>query len=136
MSTSAATEAPVTTDVKVTSDGLVAGLRDGRVVSVPLTWYPRLASATPSERRPWELVGPGISIHWPGLDEDVSAEALLAGQGSNESARSLRRWQAARARPANKALQPFRQAYGRTPLLTRTTSGATLAEGQTGSDTP
>ena len=110
MSTSAATEAPVATDVKVTSDALVVGLRDGRVVSVPLTWYPRLASATPSERRRWELVGPGIGIHWPGLDEDVSVEALLAGHGSNESVRSLRRWQAARTRPANKALQPTNRA--------------------------
>ena len=110
MSTSAATEAPVATDVKVTSDALVVGLRDGRVVSVPLTWYPRLASATPSERRRWELVGPGIGIHWPGLDEDVSVEALLAGHGSNESVRSLRRWQAARTRPANKALQPTSRA--------------------------
>ena len=106
MSTSAATDAPVVTSVKVTSDALVVGLRDGRVVSVPLTWYPRLAAATPSERRRWELVGPGIGIHWPAIDEDVSVEALLAGQGSNESVRSLRRWQASRARPANKALQP------------------------------
>ena len=110
MSTSAATEAPVATDVKVTNDALVVGLRDGRVVSVPLTWYPRLASATPSERRRWESVGPGIGIHWPALDEDVSVEALLSGQGSNESVRSLRRWRAARARPANKASQPASRA--------------------------
>jgi len=100
MSTSAATDVPVATEVKVTSDRLVVGLRDGRVVSVPLTWHPRLAAATPGERRRWELVGPGIGIHWPALDEDVSVEALLAGQGSNESVRSLRRWQAGRARPA------------------------------------
>ena len=110
MSTSAATDAPVVTSVKVTSDALVVRLRDGRVVSVPLTWYPRLAAATPSERRRWELVGPGIGIHWPAIDEDVSVEALLAGQGSNESVRSLRRWQASRARPANKALQPTSRA--------------------------
>lgn len=110
MSTSAATDVPVATEVKVTSDMLVVGLRDGRVVSVPLTWYPRLAAATAGERRRWELVGPGIGIHWPALDEDVSVEALLAGQGSNESVRSLRRWQAGRARPANKALQPTNRA--------------------------
>ena len=110
MSTSAATDVPVATEVKVTSDMLVVGLRDGRVVSVPLTWYPRLVAATPGERRRWELVGPGIGIHWPALDEDVSVEALLAGQGSNESVRSLRRWQAGRARPANKALQPTSRA--------------------------
>lgn len=110
MSTSVATDAPVAIEVKVTSDMLVVGLRDGRVVSVPLTWYPRLAAATPSERRRWELVGPGIGIHWPALDEDVSVEALLAGRGSNESARSLRRWQSGRAHPANKALQPTSRA--------------------------
>ena len=110
MSTSAATDVPVATEVKVTSDMLVVGLRDGRVVSVPLTWYPRLAAATPGERRRWELVGPGIGIHWPALDEDVSVEALLAGQGSNESVRSLRRWQAGRARPADKASQPTSRA--------------------------
>lgn len=96
----------VAVDVKVTSDALVVALRDGRVVSVPLTWYPRLAAATPGERRRWELVGAGIGIHWPAIDEDVSVEALLSGQGSNESVRSLRRWQASRARQANKALQP------------------------------
>jgi len=100
----------VATEVKVTSDALVVGLRDGRVVSVPLTWYPRLAAATLSERRRWELIGPGIGIHWPAIDEDVSVEALLAGQGSRESVRSLRRWQASRARPANKALQPTSRA--------------------------
>ena len=110
MSTSAPTDVPVATEVKVTSDMLVVGLRDGRIVSVPLTWYPRLAAATPGERRRWEFVGPGIGIHWPALDEDVSVEALLAGQGSNESVRSLRRWQAGRARPANKALQPTSRA--------------------------
>jgi hypothetical protein len=110
MSTSAAIEAPVAVEVKVTGDALVVGLRDGRVVSVPITWYPRLAAATPSERRRWELVGPGIGIHWPAIDEDVSVEALLAGQGSNESVRSLRRWQAARTRPAHKALQPTSRA--------------------------
>jgi hypothetical protein len=106
MSTSAATETPVATDVKVTGDVLVVALRDGRVVSVPLTWYPRLAAATPRERRTWELVGPGIGIHWPLLDEDVSVQALLDGQGSTESVRSLRQWQSTRQRPANKALQP------------------------------
>lgn len=125
MSTSAATDVPVATEVKVTSDMLVVGLRDGRVVSVPLTWYPRLAAATPGERRRWELVGPGIGIHWPALDEDVSVEALLAGQGSNESVRSLRRWQAGRARPANKALQPTSRAQqvGKTKRSLRAARG-------------
>jgi hypothetical protein len=47
------------------------------VVSVPVAWYPRLAEGTPRERRHWELIGPGIGIHWPDLDEDISVEALL-----------------------------------------------------------
>ena len=110
MSNSTATDGLLATEVKVTSDTLVVGLRDGRVVSVPLTGYPRLAAATPSERRRWELIGPGIGIHWPAIDEDVSVAALLAGQGSNESVRSLRLRQASRARPANRALQPTRRA--------------------------
>jgi hypothetical protein len=97
MSTSSpVVDAPVARQVRVTSDALVVELEDGRVVSVPLEWYPRLAEGTAAERRRWELIGPGIGIHWPDLDEDISIEALLRGQGSNESATSLRRWRAAR----------------------------------------
>ncbi len=111
MTTSAvAADVPVAVHVKVTADALVVELRDGRVVSVPVGWYPRLAAATLSERRRWELIGPGIGIHWPAIDEDISVEALLQGLGSNESARSLRRWQALRQRLANKALQPTSRA--------------------------
>lgn len=106
MSTSGVTTEPAAvTNVKVTSDALVVELRDGRVLSVPLAWYPRLVAASAGERRHWELIGPGIGIHWPLIDEDVSVDALLAGQRSRESAASLRRWQASR-RPANQALQP------------------------------
>jgi hypothetical protein len=114
MSTSSpVVDAPVARQVRVTSDALVVELEDGRVVSVPLEWYPRLAEGTAAERRRWELIGPGIGIHWPDLDEDISIEALLRGQGSNESATSLRRWRAARQRPANKPLQPTRRAQRR-----------------------
>ena len=88
--------------VRVTEDSLVVELSDGRSVSVPLAWYPRLAAGRPIERRRWELIGPGIGIHWPDLDEDISVEALLLGERSGESAESLRRWRAARRRPANK----------------------------------
>lgn len=102
---SLATDAPLATDVKVTADALVVGLQDGRVVSVPLAWYPRLAEGTPTERHRWKLIGPGIGIHWPDLDEDISVEALLHGHSSNESASSLQRWRASRQRPV-KALQP------------------------------
>jgi len=82
--------------VRVTDRALVVELRDGRVVSVPLTWYPRLAEGSPRERRRWELLGPGIGIHWPELDEDISVEGLLAGARSGESATSLNLWRARR----------------------------------------
>ena len=107
------TETPFATDVKVTTEALVVDLQDGRVVSVPLVWYPRLAEGTPRERRRWELIGPGIGIHWPDLDEDISVEALLQGHSSNESASSLQRWRASR-RPADKALQPTSRARPKT----------------------
>jgi len=120
---SLATDAPVATDVRVTDEVLVVALDDGRTVSVPLTWYPRLAAGTPTERRRWELIGPGIGIHWPTLDEDISIEALLQGQGSNESAASLRRWRAARQRPANKALQPTSRARKKAKQRSRAARG-------------
>ena len=82
--------------MRVTDRALVADLRDGRVVSVPLAWYPRLAEGSPRERRRWELLGPGIGIHWPELDEDISVEGLLAGARSGESATSLNAWRARR----------------------------------------
>jgi len=109
MSTSSlATEIPTAKNVKVTADTLIVELRDGRSVSVPVSWYPRLAGGTPTERRQWELIGPGIGIHWPALDEDISVEALLLGMASNESAASLQRWRTARRRPANKRMEPTR----------------------------
>jgi hypothetical protein len=92
--------------VRVTSEALVVELRDGRVVSVPLSWYPRLAEGTPAERRDWQLIGPGIGIHWPALDEDISVGGLLRGLPSGESAASLARWRAGRQRPANTRVQP------------------------------
>jgi hypothetical protein len=100
--------------VRVTERELTVALVDGRVVSVPLNWYPRLAEASPRERRAWVLVGPGAGIHWPGIDEDISVEALLGGLPSGESAASLRRWRASRNRPANKALQPTSRRSGAT----------------------
>lgn len=103
---SLATETPLADDVKVTSDALTVRLQDGRAVSVPLAWYPRLAEGSPAERREWVLIGPGIGVHWPLLDEDISVEALLRGLGSNEGASSLQRWRASRRRPASKAPQP------------------------------
>ena len=82
--------------VEVTDDTLMADLSDGRTISVPLTWYPRLVHATPAERHNWRLIGVGQGIHWPDLDEDISIEGLLAGRPSGESQESLRRWLEAR----------------------------------------
>lgn len=107
---SVATETAVAQKVRVTDRALVVELRDGRVVSVPLAWYPRLAEGSARERRRWELLGPGIGIHWPDLDEDISIEGLLDGLPSGESLASLDRWRASRKRPANQALQPTSRA--------------------------
>ena len=105
---SLATETAAAKRVRVTDEALIVELRDGRSVSVPLTWYPRLAVGRPSERRKWELIGPGIGIHWPELDEDISIEGLLLGLPSGESAASLQRWRASRRRPAKKRMEPAR----------------------------
>ena len=78
--------------VSVTEDTLAVQLSDGRDISVPLSWYPRLARATPEERDHWELIGGGQGIHWPDLDEDISVEMLLAGRKSGESRRSFKQW--------------------------------------------
>lgn len=105
---SLATELAAAKAIKVSDRVLTVELRDGRSVSVPLEWYPRLAEGRPSERRRWEMIGPGIGIHWPGLDEDISVEGLLLGRRSGESAASLQRWRAARHRPAHQRMEPTR----------------------------
>ena len=79
-------------DVTITDDTLSVDLTDGRTVSVPLGWYPRLLYATPEERMNWRLIGQGEGIHWPDLDEDISVENLLLGKASGESQRSFNRW--------------------------------------------
>jgi hypothetical protein len=78
--------------VAVTEDTLTVDLVDGRTISVPLGWYPRLLHGAPEERNRWRLIGGGEGIHWPDLDEDISVENLLAGKPSGESQRSLKRW--------------------------------------------
>ena len=89
-------EVPVAIDVSITEDTLNVELSDGRKLSVPLAWYPRLVHATPQERNNWRFIGRGEGIHWEDLDEDVSVEGLLAGKASGESQRSLKKWLAAR----------------------------------------
>ena len=66
-------------DVAISDDELTVALMDGRAITVPLAWYPRLAAGTPAQRANWEMAGAGYGIHWPDLDEDVSTEGLLAG---------------------------------------------------------
>jgi hypothetical protein len=97
-------------EVRVTSKMLEVVLRDGRSLFVPIKWYPRLAYGTPRERQNWRLIGDGIGIHWPALDEDISISGLLAGLPSGESASSLERWLAARRRLPDKAPRPTSRA--------------------------
>ncbi len=73
-------------DVRVTRDELIVGLRDGRTVSVPLAWFPRLLHATGRQRSKWRFVGDGEGIHWPAIDEDLSVAGLLAGTAAPASA--------------------------------------------------
>jgi len=78
--------------VIATDDTLAVDLNDGRTISVPLAWYPRLLNGTPGERNNWRFIGDREGIHWPDLDEDVSVENLLAGKPSGESQSSFKRW--------------------------------------------
>ncbi len=89
-------------DVTVTESALTVDFRDGRTVSVPLAWYPRLLHGTLKERNTWRLIGEGEGIHWPDLDEDISVESLLAGRLSGESQRSLKEWLDQRTRHLEK----------------------------------
>jgi hypothetical protein len=83
-------------DVQVTDESLTVNLADGRTVSVPTEWYPRLVHGAAQERQNWRLIGKGAGIHWLDLDEDISLENLLLGQPSGESQESLKRWLADR----------------------------------------
>jgi hypothetical protein len=78
--------------VMFSEDSMTVNLDDGRTLSVPLAWYPRLLHGTREERAKYELIGEGEGIHWPALDEDISVEGLLAGRRSAESDTSLSRW--------------------------------------------
>jgi hypothetical protein len=78
--------------VTIDEDSLTVDFVDGRAITVPLDWYPRLVHGTPEERNNWRLISQGAGIHWLDLDEDVSVENLLAGKSSGESQHSLKRW--------------------------------------------
>ncbi len=84
--------------VIVTDEALTVDLADGRTISAPLAWYPRLMHATAQERGNWRLIGNGEGIHWPDLDEDISIEGMLLGRPSGESQRSFQRWVEERAK--------------------------------------
>ena len=85
-------EVPYAQDVVITSDTLNVDLSDGRTISVPLAWFPRLLHATQEERNHWRLIGRGHGIHWEEIDEDISVEGLLAGKPSGESQVSFKKW--------------------------------------------
>jgi hypothetical protein len=78
-------------DVEVSSDTLSVSLRDGRTISVPLAWYPRLLKATPRERANWQIAGGGYGIHWPDIDEDLNTEGLLRGAPAPSVAKTPKR---------------------------------------------
>ena len=92
MITSTLANSPNAVGVEVSEEELTVSLSDGRVVRVPLSWYPRLSNALPRHRAVWEFIGGGHGIDWPELDEDISVENVLLGQPSGESARSFARW--------------------------------------------
>jgi len=85
--------------VQITEDMLIVELTDGRVISVPLVWYPRLWYGSKSERENFEIIGEGEYIHWLDLDEDLSVSGILKGHRSSESPESLKKWLALRKKP-------------------------------------
>jgi hypothetical protein len=78
MSTAVSVDSRISS-VKVTDEAITARLVDGRVISVPLVWSWRLSEATPAQRKNWQLIGDGHGVHWPDVDEDISAEGMLSG---------------------------------------------------------
>jgi hypothetical protein len=92
--------------VDVTDETITAHLVDGRVISVPLVWSWRLSEATAAQRANWKLIGDGHGVHWPDIDEDISAEGMLNGIPASRPGKAVRRKPA----PANKALQPTNRA--------------------------
>ena len=95
-------EIPSALHVTVTQDTLTVDLNDGRTISAPLAWFPRLLHSTSAERKKWRFIGRGQGIHWEEIDEDISVEGLLAGKPSGESQTSLEEWLASRKRRRSK----------------------------------
>ena len=78
-------------EVMITEDLLSVSLMDGRTISVPLAWYPRLLNATPDQRNNWQIAGGGYGLHWPEIDEDLSTEGMLRGAPAPRVSTKLRR---------------------------------------------
>ena len=76
-------------DVSMSEDALSVDLMDGRTITVPLAWYPRLLHATPTQRANWQPCGAGYGIHWPDIDEDISTEGLLRGAPAPHNSASI-----------------------------------------------
>jgi hypothetical protein len=89
-------EVPTVVNVVATEDTLSVDLSDGRSLSIPLAWYPRLLHANLAERNAWRAIGQGHGLHWDAIDEDISIENLLAGRSSGESQQSFEKWLATR----------------------------------------
>jgi hypothetical protein len=85
-------EVPTAENITVTDVTLRVDLSDGRTISVPLAWFPRLSHGTAKERKNWHVIGKGHGIHWENLDEDISVENLLMGRPSGESQASFQKW--------------------------------------------
>jgi hypothetical protein len=89
---------PVAVNVAIVGNKMTVDFADGRSITVPLEWYPRLLHGSPKERENWQLLGDGYAIEWPDLDEHIGVEGILAGRRSGESQKSLERWLASRKR--------------------------------------
>lgn len=97
MSTLTLENEPLAVDLTITDESLTVGLGDGRSLSIPLAWYPRLEQASEAERANWNLLGGGYAIEWPDLDEHIGVAGLLAGRRSGESKVSFKRWMDSRS---------------------------------------
>lgn len=95
---------PFAAQVCVTDEKLRVDLVDGRSLTVPLAWYPRLLHASQEERQNWQLLGDGYAIEWVDLDEHIGIEGLLAGRHSGESLHSFERWLASRGTASHSAV--------------------------------
>jgi hypothetical protein len=116
--------------VVVTADSLVVDLMDGRSISAPLVWYPRLLNGTRAERNNWRLIGEGEGIHWPDLDEDLSVGSLIVGRPSAENPQSLKRWLETRKSPTKRTrISAGPRSYTIKPPARRARVGGTRESG-------